>query len=360
MRKETSAPTQSRFQSFFEELERKKDTMSKQEGVSKPMEDVELQGDRQAKDCRVEEKLEAKTEPAASVGANDVDDKDNGSLDHNQGDTVRSTCEEPACGYCEEASNSAHGMPVDGHCQNQSLDDTHEDPVNASHKEAMDGADRLPNDGDLENQFLDNGRNKEHADGDRNDHFDSTHEERVGGNLDNPSIDGTPDEPVGSHDKHSLDDTHEVPVDSSHDDQLPCDTHQEPVNVSHDVHADGAHEQLVAGDRGDQFLDGTREAIVGGAHDKSGVPTCGETVSHKCEELDSGTISSTKGESDPGSHDELVNKDSHEATATGTLQTPSSHHEHESSSEPQPERPRYRGKPKYKRLVEFDNLRPSL
>lgn len=286
----------------------------------KPMEDVELQGDRQAEDCRVEEELEAETEPAASIGANDVDDQDNGSLD-----------------------------------------DTHEDPVNASHKEAMNGAHRLPNDGDLDNQFLDNGRNKEHADGDRDDHFDSTHEETVGGKLDDPFIDGTQDEPVDSHDKHSLHDTHEVPVDGSHNDQLPCDTHQEPVNARHDVHSDGAHEQLVDGDRDDQFLDGTREAIVVGAHDKSGEPTCEETVSHNCEELDSGTYSSTKVESDPGSHDdELASNDSHEATAAGTLQTLSSHHEQETSSEPQPERPRYRGKPKYKRLLEFDNLRPSL
>lgn len=230
----------------------------------KPEDDVELQEDGQAKDCRVEEELEVEREPATSTGANDVHVEDNESLNDSQGSTVRSTCEEPTNGSRQEAVSSAHRIPGDGNCENEFLDGTHE----------------------------------------------------------------------------------------------------KPVDDSHDDHSDGVLKEPVDENRDDQFFDDTRGDPVIGGHEKTDEGTREQTVGSTCEELGGGTrekpFSSTNVELVPGSHDEPINKDTREATTTGTLEDSSSHHEHQSPSESQPDPPRHRGRPKYKRLLEFDNLRPSL
>lgn len=307
-RAEKPPPPQSRVKPLFDELERRKDTRSKQDEILEPKEDVELQEDRQAKDCRVEEELEAEVEPATPTGANDVDDKDNESLNENQGSTVRSTHKESSNGSREESLHGTHGVPADGCCTNQS-----------------------PLDGDHGNR----------------------------------SLDGANEEPVDDNRDHqSLDVAHEAPVSGSHDDQFVDDTHQEAMDVKSDQHSDGSEEEPVDEIRDDQSLDDTREDSVAGVHEKSDEGTYEGTVDNVREGLDDGTcgesISSSTGQTGPDSREEPLSNDSHEAPVSGALQDTSSHREEENPSKRRPSPPRYRGKPKYKRLVAFDNLRPSL
>ncbi|KAI3395222.1 hypothetical protein diail_1648 [Diaporthe ilicicola] len=89
----------------------------------------------------------------------------------------------------------------------------------------------------------------------------------------------------------------------------------------------------------DKSLDGAYEAPVDGTREETVTSICGEPVH--------------------GSHDESANNH-HEALVTSTVEDPIDHKEVESSSEPRPSPPKPRGKRKFKRLVEFDNLRPSL
>lgn len=329
-RTEKRPARQSRFKSVFEEPERQEDTRSKLEEILEAEEDVELQGDRQAKDHRMEEGLEAVVGPSTSTTANDAHDEDNESLNDTQGSIVRSTCEQSANGSLEQASNGAHRIPVDSNCEAQFLDGAHEEPDRKSMKEAPNDSYRLPVDGNLDKRFP-NGTHWEHADCNHGNYVDSTHEETAD----------------GGHDSHVLD-----------------GTHKEPVDVNHEKHFDVADEATVSGSPNEQLFDETHKDPVVEAHQMSVEGTRKKGAGKMCEEFDGGTRGgiqpSTDGEPVSGCHDEPLNNDNHEATVTGTIPDSGKHHAQESPSEPQPDPPKRRGKPKYKRLLEFDNLRPTL
>lgn len=190
--------------------------------------DVELQGEHQVKDCKVEEKLEAEVEPAASTGANAVDDKDSGSLnDHqeshqgsHQGSIVDSTCEETVNGKHEEAVNRAHRRQVDGNRDN--LDGTHEKSVDISYKEALNGAYETP------------------VDRVHDSCLDGTHEAPVDGNRDNEFLDGTLEEAVA---------------------------HGEPVEGMQEETAGHKYEELVCNAR-EESMTNTSVAPVPGSRDE--------------------------------------------------------------------------------------------
>ncbi|KKY38778.1 putative cell differentiation protein rcd1 [Diaporthe ampelina] len=166
--------------------------------------DVELQGEHQAKDCKVEGKLEAEAEPATSTGANAVDGKDNGSLNDHQESNVYITCEQPVNGAHVEAANGAHRRHVDGNRDN--LDGTHEEPIDISHNEALNG---------IHEQSLHNSHNEQLMDGTREtpvddvyvNNFDGRLEAPVHGNRDSQFLDGKHEEPVYG--------AHEVPVEGT-------------------------------------------------------------------------------------------------------------------------------------------------
>lgn len=156
------------------------------------------------------------------------------------------------------------------------------------------------------------------------------HEQSVVGRHDNISLLGTYKEPVDSHEKH-LDVTDEATVGGSRNEQLFDETQEHPVVDSHEKSIEGTREEI-GGETFEEPAGGTRGADQPSAD--------GEPVS--------------------GCQDEPLNNDNHEATVTGPISESSSHHAQESPSQPQPNPPRRRGKPKYKRLIEFDSLRPIL
>ncbi|KAH8774722.1 hypothetical protein F5883DRAFT_641314 [Diaporthe sp. PMI_573] len=299
MRAKKPPPSQSRFKPWFEELERRKDSRVEKENLE-PKGDIGLREDHQAKHSEVEEELGTGMEPAASTGAIAADDGDNGSLDVDRGSIVHSTCDDPVNGVHEEAVDGTHR--THGNCDKRFFDGTYEKSVDESEKEALSDTSRVPVDGDNDREAL-----------------DSTREETV----------------EGSHDNQFLEGTHEAAVEGDHRDGF----------------SNGAHDEPADGNRDNQSLDGTCEEPVAGKHEEIVEGTPEETVDTMYEEVGGGWIlvesmSNTSWELVPGKHNEPPST--------------SSHHEHESPSEPQPDPPKRRGRPKYKRLAEFKNLRPIL
>lgn len=185
----------------------------------KSKEDVELQGDRQANDCSVEEELEAKKEPTTSICANDVHDEDNESLNDRQGSAVRSTCEEPANASHNEASDGTHRLHVDGNLDNQSLDGTHEEPVGGSRD------DQFPDD-TRDNPVF--GSHEKSDEGMRKKTVGSTCED-LGGGTREETISSTSGHPVpGSHGEPLNNDNDEATVTGTSQDSSSHHEHQSP------------------------------------------------------------------------------------------------------------------------------------
>lgn len=183
--------------------------------------------------------------------------------------------------------------------------------------------------------------------------IDDTDNELINGNHQNIAIDreeavndahGMP--VTGNYDEvldKSLCGGHKAPFDATRE-ETATSLHEEPlpVNDTHGMPVTGNYDELLV-----RSLDGAYEAHPDGTHEETATSSHGEHVPSTC------------GEPVHGSLDETANN-YNEELVTEPLEDSGNQKEAESTNAQRPNPTRHRGKPKFKRLVEFDSLRYSL